>query len=117
MNKTLGLSVAVGLSALIVGFRGDLSATTDVPVSKALFFASDGMRPDLMEQYAADGSLPTYRALMQAGVRGANGLLQAFPPNTGTGWYTLATGTWPGVPPFLAFCTRPLLTSFARFRL
>jgi 2',3'-cyclic-nucleotide 2'-phosphodiesterase (5'-nucleotidase family)/predicted AlkP superfamily phosphohydrolase/phosphomutase len=64
--------------------------------SKALFFASDGMRPDLMEGYAAAGAMPTYRSLMNAGLRGDNGLLQGFPPNTGVGWYTLATGTWPG---------------------
>jgi len=63
--------------------------------SKAVFFASDGMRPDLMEKYAAAGAMPTYKSLMAAGVRGNNGLLQGFPPNTGVGWYTLATGTWP----------------------
>ena len=32
----------------------------------------------------------------ERGVKGQNGLLQGFPPNTGVGWYTLATGTWPG---------------------
>ena len=26
---------------------------------------------------------------------GNNGMLQAFPPNTGVGWYTMATGTYP----------------------
>lgn len=73
-------------------------STSDAPAptSKVIFFASDGMRPDLMEKYAADGIMPTYKSLMNAGVRGANGLLQGFPPNTGVGWYTLATGTWPG---------------------
>ena len=64
--------------------------------SKAIFFASDGMRPDLMEQYAAAGAMPTYAALMAAGVRGDNGMVQAFPPNTGVGWYTMMTGTYPG---------------------
>ena len=59
-------------------------------------FAADGMRPDLMERYARQGLLPTYRELMRNGVRGRNGLVQGFPPNTGVGWYTLATGTWPG---------------------
>jgi 2',3'-cyclic-nucleotide 2'-phosphodiesterase (5'-nucleotidase family) len=63
---------------------------------KALFFAADGMRPDLMERYAAEGSLPTYADLMANGVKGDNGLVQAFPPNTGVGWYTLATGAYPG---------------------
>jgi hypothetical protein len=33
---------------------------------------------------------------MASGVKGANGLLQGFPPNTGVGWYTLASGAWPG---------------------
>ncbi len=63
---------------------------------KAIFYASDGMRPDLMEKYAAEGLMPTYADLLANGVKGDNGLLQAFPPNTGVGWYTLATGTWPG---------------------
>jgi 2',3'-cyclic-nucleotide 2'-phosphodiesterase (5'-nucleotidase family)/predicted AlkP superfamily phosphohydrolase/phosphomutase len=63
---------------------------------KAILFAADGMRPDLMEQFAADGDMPTYADLMARGVRGENGLVQAFPPNTGVGWHTLATGTYPG---------------------
>ncbi len=64
--------------------------------SKMIFFAADGMRPDLMESYAGMGLMPTYAELMAQGVRGENGLVQAFPPNTGVGWYTLATGTYPG---------------------
>ena len=63
---------------------------------KVLFFASDGMRPDLVDRYAAAGALPTMNGLMAAGLKGQNGLLQGFPPNTGVGWYTLSTGTWPG---------------------
>ncbi len=63
---------------------------------KVILFASDGMRPDLMEQYAAEGFMPTYTDLMANGVRGDNGLTQAFPPNTGVGWFTLATGAYPG---------------------
>src|SRR5262245_3915842 len=64
--------------------------------NKVVFFSSDGMRPDLMERYAAQGAMPTYAALMAAGVRGDNGMVQAFPPNTGVGWYTMMTGTYPG---------------------
>ncbi len=64
----------------------------DVPV---VLFASDGMRPDLVTQYAGEGATPTFADLLATGVQGDNGLLQAFPPNTGTGWHTLATGTWP----------------------
>jgi 2',3'-cyclic-nucleotide 2'-phosphodiesterase (5'-nucleotidase family) len=79
--------------------------TTDKPVldpysnnphaSQAIFFAADGMRPDLMERYADEGLMPTYAEMLENGVKGDNGLLQAFPPNTGVGWYTLATGAWP----------------------
>ncbi len=65
------------------------------PVSKAVLFSSDGMRPDLMERYAGQGAMPTYASLMASGVRGDNGMVQAFPPNTGVGWYTMATGTYP----------------------
>ena len=71
-------------------------APTRPTADRAILFASDGMRPDLMERFASEGSMPTYQAVMNAGVKGANGLKQAFPPNTGVGWYTLATGTWPG---------------------
>ncbi|TDD66898.1 hypothetical protein E1262_20705 [Jiangella aurantiaca] len=54
------------------------------------------MRPDLVDRYARQGALPTMAQLMDDGVTGRNGLLQGFPPNTGVGWATLATGTWPG---------------------
>ena len=62
---------------------------------KVIFFAADGMRPDLMEKYAGEGAMPTYAAMMAQGVKGVNGLVQGFPPNTGVGWYTLATGNYP----------------------
>jgi 2',3'-cyclic-nucleotide 2'-phosphodiesterase (5'-nucleotidase family)/predicted AlkP superfamily phosphohydrolase/phosphomutase len=48
-----------------------------------------------MEKYAGQGVMPTYARLMRDGVAGNNGMLQAFPPNTGVGWYTMATGTYP----------------------
>ncbi len=64
--------------------------------TKAIFFASDGMRPDLMDRYVAEGEMPTYADLIATGVKGDNGMTQGFPPNTGVGWYTMATGTWPG---------------------
>src|SRR6266487_2684582 len=32
---------------------------------------------------------------MRQGATGENGMLQAFPPNTGVGWYTMATGAYP----------------------
>jgi 2',3'-cyclic-nucleotide 2'-phosphodiesterase (5'-nucleotidase family)/predicted AlkP superfamily phosphohydrolase/phosphomutase len=93
-------SVLLILSLLVLP-AGALAAPENAPANAALanrvvFFSSDGMRPDLMEQYAAAGAMPTYAALMAAGVRGDNGMVQAFPPNTGVGWYTMMTGTYPG---------------------
>ena len=64
--------------------------------NRVVLFSSDGMRPDLMEKYADQGAMPTYADLMRDGVIGDNGMLQAFPPNTGVGWYTMATGAYPG---------------------
>ena len=71
------------------------AAGTYPPANKVIFFSSDGMRPDLMERYASEGEMPTYASLMAEGVRGDNGMVQAFPPNTGVGWYTMMTGTYP----------------------
>ena len=92
--------VLMSLVSLIAGLVAAPVAAAPPPsgkpsTTKAILFSSDGMRPDLMEKYAAEGQMPTYAALMAAGVRGDNGMLQAFPPNTGVGWYTMATGTWP----------------------
>jgi len=95
--RFFSLLVVFSLVVLPVGaFAAPKGADPSWPLTtKAIFFASDGMRPDLMERYASDGAMPTYAGLMAAGVRGDNGMVQAFPPNTGVGWYTMATGTYP----------------------
>ena len=101
-RKLLGLGAAAVL-ALVITISAIAASRTAAAepdqqgplASKAIFFASDGMRPDLMERYARQGAMPTYANMMRTGVRGANGMTQGFPPNTGVGWYTLATGTWP----------------------
>ncbi len=65
---------------------------------KAVFFASDGMRQDLVERYAARGLMPTMGSFLAKGAHATgNGMLTQAPPNTGSGWYTLATGAWSGV--------------------
>jgi 2',3'-cyclic-nucleotide 2'-phosphodiesterase (5'-nucleotidase family)/predicted AlkP superfamily phosphohydrolase/phosphomutase len=72
------------------------SSGAGYPLAKrALFFAADGMRPDKVDAYAAQGFLPEMQGLMNAGVKGVNGMQPGFPPNTGVGWYTMMTGTWP----------------------
>ena len=93
--------VLIGLAALVfvmtIGAGSAIAKKEGRPVDKVVMFASDGMRPDLMEKYAKAGAMPTYKELMKHGVTGDNGMVQAFPPNTGVGWYTMATGTYPSV--------------------
>lgn len=67
---------------------------------KAIFFASDGMRQDIVERLAGEPStvMPVMRRLMNTGVKASDsGMLTQAPPNTGAGWYSLATGAWPAV--------------------
>jgi 2',3'-cyclic-nucleotide 2'-phosphodiesterase (5'-nucleotidase family) len=73
----------------------ETSSSNPTQASKVILFAADGMRPDLMRKYANQGVMPTYRSMIARGALGDNGLVQAFPPNTGVGWYTLATGAYP----------------------
>jgi 2',3'-cyclic-nucleotide 2'-phosphodiesterase (5'-nucleotidase family) len=99
MLAALTLSFALLVAGSVSAGAGAASskrphgAPTGTPV---VYFAADGMRPDLVDKYAKEGAMPTMRQLMAQGLKGENGLLQGFPPNTGVGWYTLSTGTWPG---------------------
>ena len=91
-------AVASGVSG--DGRAGDGRGGDDGPErqAKGVFFASDGMRQDAVEQYAGQGAMPEMRGLMKEGTVAANdGLLTQAPPNTGAGWFTLTTGAWPGV--------------------
>ena len=64
----------------------------------AVFFAADGLRQDIVAKYAAQGGMPTMSQFLKTGISATgNGLLTQAPPNTGAGWYSLATGAWPGV--------------------
>ena len=71
---------------------------SEAPTDKAVFFASDGLRQDLVQKYAGQGVMPTMADFLKKGASATGGgLLTQAPPNTGAGWYTLATGAWPGV--------------------
>lgn len=91
-------SIAVTLAIMFSLLPATISAANPgkPAAEKVIFFAADGMRPDLMERYVMEGAMPTYEDLLVGGVKGENGLVQAFPPNTGVGWYTLVTGAYPG---------------------
>ncbi len=90
------------ISMLLVP-AGAFAAPEQAPVSapgqnNVIFFTSDGLRQDMVESYAGQGLLPAMGKLLRAGARASdNGLLTQAPPNTGSGWYSLATGAWPGV--------------------
>ena len=97
MGAVCAASLAIAAVVGIAGARGANAAGPDWPLAeKAILFASDGMRPDLVDKYTAEGAMPTMKGLVATGLKGDNGLVQAFPPNTGVGWHTLATGTYPG---------------------
>ena len=74
---------------------------TAAPAAKTdpvLFFAADGLRQDLVQHYADHGVMPAMRRLIKKGASATGGgLLTQAPPNTGAGWYSLATGAWPAV--------------------
>ena len=97
-GRTSVLVTVALIAALVAAIpSGAVAGTPKPPPSEdVVLFAADGMRPDMMERYAAEGAMPTYAQMMATGVKGVNGLVQAFPPNTGVGWYTLATGAYPG---------------------
>ena len=91
-------------SATAAPLRGSASGATNAagkakaPTDKAVFFASDGLRQDLVQKYAGQGVMPTMADFLKKGASATGGgLLTQAPPNTGAGWYTLATGAWPGV--------------------
>jgi predicted AlkP superfamily pyrophosphatase or phosphodiesterase len=66
--------------------------------NSAIFFVADGMRQDLAETFASQGIMRGLAKLLRNGSKAAdNGLLTQAPPNTGAGWYSLATGAWAGV--------------------
>jgi len=97
-TRILHIIIVFGLLSVASAPAVSIGAMPPPPkpiAEKVIFFSADGMRPDLMALYAFTGAMPTYRNLMLEGVTGLNGLVQAFPPNTGVGWYTLATGTYP----------------------
>jgi 2',3'-cyclic-nucleotide 2'-phosphodiesterase (5'-nucleotidase family) len=88
----LVLVLAALISPLTTGAAPSKPRTESV-----IFFASDGMRQDLIADYGQH-LLPTLARLLKSGASASDGgLLTQAPPNTGAGWYSLATGAWPGV--------------------
>ena len=97
------LSALAVLLALAGSAAGKPTAAASTAAEKpktdtAVLFAADGLRQDIVARYAAQGLLPTMSEFLKKGASATrNGLLTQAPPNTGAGWYSLATGAWPGV--------------------
>ena len=95
-RSLIALVAVLAVLAALLGGVAQATEPTKPTAEKVILFSSDGMRQDLVHKYVDEGVMPTYANLLDSGVEaGNNGLLQAFPPNTGVGWATLATGTWP----------------------
>jgi 2',3'-cyclic-nucleotide 2'-phosphodiesterase (5'-nucleotidase family) len=108
IRSRLGGAVLLVALALVVpsatlgaaGGGGGTTAAAAAPKTQpgAVFFAADGMRQDQVAAYASQGVMPTLASFLKKGtIAAGDGLLTEAPPNTGAGWYSLATGAWPGV--------------------
>ncbi|MDQ3003821.1 MAG: 5'-nucleotidase C-terminal domain-containing protein [Chloroflexota bacterium] len=99
----LRLFSALLIISLVVLPAGVLAAPGEAPLAapgkdQVIFFASDGLRQDMVEDFASQGLMPTMAKLLRSGAKAADdGLLTQAPPNTGAGWHSLTTGAWPGV--------------------
>ena len=95
------LVLSVLLAAPSSLFTATVTAQEATPVASGsgrapvLLFAAPGMRPDLVETFAAEGALPAMAALLDEGARAAGGLREPYPATTGASFATLLSGTWP----------------------
>ena len=98
LSGLLALVIALSLLPSTV-FAATAVNDTDSPKRDGvIFFAADGLRQDLVQDYAAQKLLPNFKNLLRNGaIGGDGGLLTQAPPNTGAGWYSLSTGAWAGV--------------------
>ena len=100
VRVTLAAVLTVTATLLLASAAGSTTSSSAARplATKAVFFAADGLRQDIVARYAAQGGCRRCREFLRT-ARSApgNGLLTQAAPNTGAGWYTLATGAWPGV--------------------
>ncbi len=94
-------ALVAGIVLVVAPAAGAQQSSADHRNDRApvVFFAADGLRQDMVEKYAARRNLmPAMRELLRKGASATGGgLLTQAPPNTGAGWFTLATGAWPAV--------------------
>lgn len=97
--RAIAVLTAIALLAGLVAAPASAAPPIGATASNgAVFFSSDGLRQDLVQKYAAAGVMPTMAGFLKNGTSATGGgMLTQAPPNTGAGWYTLATGAWPGI--------------------
>ncbi len=61
---------------------------------RALFIGIDGLMPEMVEKFTAEGYMPNLARLMRQGVYSP--MLSSPPVDTPTNWTSLATGAWTG---------------------
>ena len=90
------LSLLMTLAPSVQAPRVATAAEDTAP--SGILFAADGLRQDLVSRYVNRGGMPAMGDLLRNGAAAhGGGMLTQAPPNTGAGWYTMATGAWPGV--------------------
>ena len=62
---------------------------------KVMVIGLDCALPHLLEKHIAEGHLPTFKKLIDAGVM-ADNCLVPYPTITPPNWASIATGAWPG---------------------
>jgi 2',3'-cyclic-nucleotide 2'-phosphodiesterase (5'-nucleotidase family) len=91
--------------AVVAALLVPLGATSAKPApppphkhASAVYFVADGMRQDMVASYAAQGLMKTMGKFLKDGAYASgDGLLTQAPPNTGAGWYALASGAGAGI--------------------
>jgi 2',3'-cyclic-nucleotide 2'-phosphodiesterase (5'-nucleotidase family) len=99
MRRVISAIVVLVLALSVAQLAGAAPRSAPEPGDgKVLFFTADGLRQDKVEAYADEELLPFFANLLRNGASAENyGMETQAATNTGAGWYTLATGAWPGV--------------------
>ncbi len=108
----LAAFVAGALAFLVLPFRMAWRALRGAQgyrkakIRKLIFLGLDGLEPDLVEKYLAQGKLPNLAALREQGRYSR--LRTTFPPLSPVAWATFATGSNPGKHNLFDFLNRNL---------
>lgn len=90
-----GLRAAYFSTALAVVLLLWSGASAAKPRRSAVVYVSDGMRQDLLQEFALQGRMPVFRLSMLLGTTAPHGMIPAVPSNSAVGWSTILTGASP----------------------